>query len=95
MKTMYRTSGFLSATIAAVCVVKETTHFLTLQETDERGKTHQWRAARSSGYHNYFDTWEEAREHLRTKALRVHERAEKSLADAKRQVAEVEAMVKP
>lgn len=86
----YKTEAWNSK-IEPVTVVKETAKQLVV-EYDCYGKTHQRRAAKESAYDNYFDTWEEAHEHLIDRAAKRVESLRSQLQTANGNLGNIKGM---
>lgn len=76
----YRTGGF-GHLIEKIEVARETKHFVYL------GKH---RHAKDSGWQKYFDSWEDARDHLTEKAKRAVDSAKRSLERAEDQLSMIQ-----
>ena len=74
MSTKWKTGGYGKDLIVAVECVSETAKQLTLRFKSggfaSKGEFFERRVAKSSAYDCYFDSWQEAKDHLMAKAER-------------------------
>lgn len=80
----YRTGGFGVNLIETVDVERETEHSIWINGRRNSKKT---------SYHKYWDTWQEAHEHLLEHAERAWQIAQRKLARAESEYIEIKGMI--
>lgn len=89
----YRT-GWFSNSIEKVECSRETNAFVYVLKR-HRGQTNERREAKTSQHAQYHDSWEDAKEYLRSKAEDVRDNAASALEIAEAKLAEFSAMKPP
>lgn len=89
----YRTGGW-DCYIEEVEVVRETAKQIILLE-EWRGKKSERRTTKRGNYHNYFDSWAEARDFLLEKAHSKVQSTEANFEEAMKKRGEIEKLKEP
>ena len=87
----YRTN-YGNTKIDKVDVLRETPKFVVIQTKNFTGSTREDRESKSSSYHNYFDTWEEAHNHILNKAQRTVDSLRLRLESAKGELGNIKGL---
>lgn len=94
-KTMYRSGGYGKQKIEPITVIKETTAFVTVLETDERGRTYENKTKRRGAYHAIHDGWDDAHTYLLTAAECKVVDARRALQRAQDEIGNIKGMKRP
>lgn len=86
MMIKYKTTDY-NPYIEKVTVIKETDYFLTLQETAKNGTKYCQRYRKVTENYQFFDTWQDAKNHLIGVAVDKIAMAEINLKRAKHELA--------